>query len=216
VGNTGKLLSRAVIDVGGIAVILIAFALWLLTYWASAVMCGPTLYSFRSLSSLFTFADAGDAFFLIYLLAPAYQAYRIFALPGLLGLKGRGRNVDSVVSMNWLASLFAAAFIAYPLANINLWIRYFGKVYEPRDYSWLLYGQNGSSGIPELIIALAVLIALDTVLLWEFITPREKAFRRSLKAAVIVNAVIYGAVIFAFSVVPLVWYYLRMCPEPGW
>lgn len=199
----------SILNVVGLLVILASFSLWLLTYWVSAVTGGPTFLSFRSISSYLVSGDAGDTFYLIYLVAPVFQAYRIVALPGLLGLQGRGKHVAPVVGVALIASLFSSAFIAYPLANINLWIRYFGKVYEPREYSWLLYGQNGSSGIPNLLIALAVLIVLDTALLWELITPREKAFRRSIKAAIKVNAVIYGAVIFVFCAVPLIWFYLR-------
>lgn len=209
VGNTAKPSGETILNVVGMAVILLAYTLVFLTYWVSAVGLEPMQLSYEALNSNFTSANATDVFFLIYLLAPAYQAYRLFALSRLLGLQSCGRGIDSVASVSWLTSLFGAAYIAFPLANINMWIRYFGKVYEPRGYSWLLYGQNASSGIPELLIALAILILLDTLLFWELIAPGEKVFRRSLKAAIIVNAVSYGAAIFVFCAVPLAWFYLR-------
>jgi hypothetical protein len=183
-----------------ILIIIVAYAAWVLVYWFSRIML---------IGSDIVNANAGTAFSLIFLLAPVYQSFRLYALPKFLAVRISGNDASPVVGVNWLISLFTAVFVAYPLANMNLLIRYFGSLHEPPGYSSIEYGAGGHEGAIFLAIVLAVLFLADFMMFWVFTAKRAGAFKRSLFAALAVNAVIYGAVITGTCLIPAVWYLLK-------
>jgi hypothetical protein len=130
------------------------------------------------------------------------QLARLPLFRRLLSAEHWGKRVENTAGTDWFISLFSGALMTFPLVNMAIRGGYTGSLLITREWSGYWYGQfwvgNHEINIPDYFAALLLAVTVDILVLWAFALFRKRAFKPSLRAALIVNAAIYIPITLLF------------------
>jgi hypothetical protein len=152
--------------------------------------------------SINAFEGGEGLLFLALFLAPWVQLFRFPLLRRLLREEHWGKRAMDAARIDWFASLITGAYLALPLTNMALMGGYTGSLLFRSEWPDYIYGQTAwvgwRYGNLTFFAALALAVAVDILILWAFALLRKRAFKPSLRAALIVNAAIYIPITLLF------------------
>jgi hypothetical protein len=172
-----------------------------LEYVVGAVLC--VFAAIFALPGIAGELDGGERLLLAaLLLCPLVQLARLPLLRRLLSAEHWRKRTVNTAATDWFISLLTGALMAFPLINLAIHGGYTGSLFITRQWSGYWYEQfwigDHEIGIPDYFAALILAILVDILVLWAFALFRKRAFKPSLRAALIVNAAIYVPVTLLF------------------